>query len=211
MKGFSKPVLVLSAVLALYGVVALIFYFEDLRYSLPTPKPENFSLIPENTKVSLPQFQIKKPTLVHFFNPECPCSKFNFNHIKELKKDYLGKIDFIFVLETKSKNGMIKFKEKFDLGLEFLLDPDGSIAKSFGVYSTPQAVLLSSDSKIYYRGNYNSSRYCNLRKSQYARIAIEELLKENELASLPQDAKTPYGCELPSNKSKLFTTIFPFL
>ena len=49
------------------------------------------------------------------------------------------------------------------------------------------------------RGNYNASRYCTDRATEYARIALELLLGSNDA---PVPAETPaYGCELPSAPS----------
>jgi hypothetical protein len=79
-------------------------------------------------------------------------------------------------------------------------DDDGAIATALGVYATPQAVLFSADGRLYFRGNYNTSRYCVDRRSEYARLALESLRAGNGPPPLPPAATTAYGCALPGEK-----------
>jgi hypothetical protein len=65
-----------------------------------------------------------------------------------------------------------------------------------GVYSTPQAVIIDAGQRIFYRGNYNRTRYCTDKKSEYARLALKSLLQNNDVV-FSQYALTPYGCQLP--------------
>ena len=77
---------------------------------------------------------------------------------------------------------------------------DSSLASSCGVYSTPQAVLLDINNTLYYRGNYNKSRYCTDRKSNYAQMAIDSLLAHRGEPVFNQYALKAYGCSLPTCK-----------
>ena len=86
-------------------------------------------------------------------------------------------------------------QDKFGLNIPILFDQ--SIAAACGVYSTPQAVLLDTDHKLYYRGNYNKSRYCTDKKSNYAQMAIDSLLMKQHNPIFSQTALKSYGCSLP--------------
>jgi hypothetical protein len=88
-----------------------------------------------------------------------------------------------------------QIRDKFDLNLPVIFD--ASLAASCGVYSTPQAVLLNKYHVLYYRGNYNSSRYCTDEKTSYAKIALEGLLHNHEKIFFNQLALRAYGCQLP--------------
>ena len=57
-----------------------------------------------------------------------------------------------------------QIQDKFGLDIPVLFD--SSLAKACGVYSTPQAVLIDNNQNLYYRGNYNRSRYCTRQKKQ---------------------------------------------
>jgi hypothetical protein len=63
-----------------------------------------------------------------------------------------------------------------------------------GVYSTPQAVLLSSEQEVLYKGNYNTSRYCSNTKTEFVRLAIEQALTEKPKSAIYSGV--PYGCPI---------------
>jgi hypothetical protein len=71
-----------------------------------------------------------------------------------------------------------------------------------GVYSTPQGVVLDSQSRLYYRGNYNRSRYCTEPESEYVRLAIAACLAGDSAPTFDEDSTTARGCELPANVEK---------
>ena len=80
-----------------------------------------------------------------------------------------------------------------------MTDTDGRIATACGVYSTPQAAILDGTGRLFFRGNYNVSRYCLAPGSEFARIALESLLAGKPAPVFPEIAMVAYGCELPAN------------
>ncbi len=60
-----------------------------------------------------------------------------------------------------------------------------------------QAALIDPDGRLYFRGNYNKSRYCTLKNSNFARMAIDSLLAGAPAPGLGELATKSYGCELP--------------
>jgi thioredoxin-related protein len=204
-----KLIFVISGIFSLFGISISILYEENLRYSMPTPIPKNHSSIEENAFIEPPDPILKtnsKPMLIHFFNPNCPCSRFNLEHFKNLFSQFSNSVDFRIVLQIEKENSIEKFK-KMEISIPALVDRDSAIAKRYGIYSTPQAVILDKTGKLYYKGNYNKSRYCALRSSEYARIALEKLLKEELLKEMPLVAKIAYGCELPIEGKKRYEFI----
>lgn len=143
--------------------------------------------------------QAGKPLFLHFFNPRCPCSRFNLDHVRDLTKRYGGRVRFVAVVQSGDPLHTAVDPRTLGLPMEMVSDKDGAIAHACGVYSTPQAVLLDSAGRLYYRGNYNNSRYCTVAASQYARIALDALLSGSPPPHLPVSATTAYGCPLPSN------------
>ncbi|MCB1178604.1 MAG: redoxin domain-containing protein [Leptospiraceae bacterium] len=196
----KKHILVFFSVLILMAIPARVIYLEELKYSKPTPIPKNYSPILESSHINppLPILEVNdKPLFLHFFNPECSCTKFNTEHFAEIARNFKDRVDFVIIIQDES-NFKKDFFSKWGLSLPYIKDIGGKIAKAYGVYSTPQAVILDSNGKLYYRGNYNRSRFCGLKDSEYARIALESLIREEKLPSLPSLAKIAYGCELPS-------------
>jgi AhpC/TSA family len=192
-----KAAVIVWLAILLTGIVTL-FWQIDWKYNLPTPVPDNYKTIAIGSVVELPQ-KLKqekgKPLFLHFFNPHCPCSRFNISHFKSLVTQYGSEIDFkIVVLSTKTYTEK-EIQDKFDLQLPVLFD--SSIAASCGVYSTPQAVILDTSHRLYYRGNYNRSRYCSNRSTEYARIALDAFLHTGLAIAFDQFALKAYGCQLP--------------
>ncbi len=197
-----KKWLALSGLSIIFAFIAWLFWLNEWRYSLPTPLPANYMQVSKGTYINLnqePAFAGKGPVFLHFFNPDCPCSRFNINHFKELVNKYGSDVNFAIVVMTKNKNYTATYiKEKFGLDVKVLSDT--SLAGKCGVYSTPQAVLLDGDHRLYYRGNYNRSRYCTNSKTSYARMAIDSLLNSAASPFFDKYALTAYGCSLPNCK-----------
>ncbi|HRG45093.1 MAG TPA: redoxin domain-containing protein [Leptospiraceae bacterium] len=195
-----KRILVVLTLIFLGSIAAYIVYLEEVRYSLPTPLPAGYTNIAVDTYISppSPMLAVKgKPLFIHFFNPHCPCSRFNLEHFNTLVLTFSNKVDFAVVLQVEKEDAVAKFK-KMKLNLPFVEDTNGRIAEKYGVYSTPQAVIMNKEGKLHYRGNYNKARYCSLKSSEYARFALEALLRDEKMGELPIYAKIAYGCQLPT-------------
>jgi len=182
------------------SAITYIFWYQEWKYNLPTPVPSNYHAINSGTYVSIKNIHglehSSKPLFLHFFNPNCPCSRFNISHFKSLVKEYGNKIDFAVVALTSSSRYTEKdIQQKFDLSLPVVFD--SSYAAACGVYSTPQAALINTDKSLFYRGNYNKSRYCTDKETNYAQIAIDALLADQRQPELGRAATVSYGCTLP--------------
>lgn len=189
----------LAVVLATGCFMAIVgaFWWQDVRYQLPTPKPAALVQMPLGDKVALPKVLLAyqgKPLLLHFFNPDCPCSRFNLAHVRELQHRYGNELRIVAVVQGTEAAS--------DLPIPAIADPCGGIAAQLGVYSTPQAVLLTADGRLFYRGNYNRSRFCSDSATAFAQQAIEALRTDagqHVAVAANPDAITAYGCPLPSD------------
>jgi hypothetical protein len=182
----------------LFMAISVLFWRNDWVYNLPTPVPVNYSMVNTGSPVNLPasvKTSDKKPLFLHFFNPVCPCSRFNMTHFKSLVKEYSNEADFKIVVVSNKTYTEKSIQDKFGIDVPVLFD--STIAASCGVYSTPQAVIIDGNQQLYYRGNYNRSRYCSDKKTEYARIALETFLHGNTAAVFDQYALKAYGCQLP--------------
>ncbi|TDQ08797.1 TlpA family protein disulfide reductase [Pedobacter metabolipauper] len=185
---------------ALVLVLAGFFWFNQLRYLLPTPVPVSYKEVLPGEKIKLSadlSTLNEKPLFLHFFNPDCPCSRFNMDHFKSLVKQYGGRLNFAVVLMSASPADPEEIRKRFDLDIPVFNDSN-VLAKSCGVYSTPQAVVLEKGSKLYYRGNYNKSRYCTDEATSYAKIAVENLIHRQQNVKFNVLALQAYGCTLPN-------------
>jgi len=181
--------------------IAYLFWYHEWKYSLPTPVPENYHAVNTGTRVSIKDIpgleQNDKPLFLHFFNPDCPCSRFNITHFKSLVKEYGTQLNFAVVaLTPKGRYTDQDIKRKFGLSIPVVFD--SSYAASCGVYSTPQAAIINTDHCLFFRGNYNKSRYCTDKKSNYAQMAIDSLLAQHQQPHFGLAATKSYGCTLPT-------------
>ena len=203
----SMPMTVFTKVLGgltlgvLGGIIFYIFWQEQARFLAPTPVPEQYVAVPVGTQPDLGTWQIvpqEQSTLLHFYNPDCPCSRFNRTHLEDLISTYRDSVNFVVVVQHEEGEGDLP--DAFDHA-RAVYDPDGKIADLCGVYSTPQAILLDETGKIIYRGNYNRARYCSTRDTWFTEMVIKAKLADKPIPVLPAPAYQAYGCNLPSDKA----------
>ena len=193
-----RKLLVIGWLFSLFCCIILLFWYNEGRYRLPTPIPENYIPVPNGSFVELRGIagaDIRKPLLLHFFNPDCPCSKFNLVHVKKLVKQYGSQANFVLVLVTARNYSAEEIRQRFDISVPVV--KDSGLSKLCGVYSTPQAVIIDTHRQLYYRGNYNRSRYCVDKTTNYAEAALEALLKNDYTVKFDPMALRAYGCQLP--------------
>lgn len=195
-----KKLLLTCWLLLLAGGVCYLFWQSEWKYSLPTPVPANYAAVSLGQHIDIDgklSTEHGKPVFIHFFNPECPCSRFNAPHFNSLVKKYGSEINFEVVVINKGKTYTAEeIQKRFDFTVPVSFD--STIAATCGVYSTPQAVLIGNDRKLYYRGNYNRARYCTDNKSNYAQMAIASLLNNEANPLFSQYALKAYGCQVAS-------------
>ncbi|MCF2505171.1 redoxin domain-containing protein [Dyadobacter sp. CY107] len=197
-----KVAFVIAWLTLLLSSVAAIFWYSDWKYQLPTPVPKNYTAVTMGTKIDLksklPNMD-DKAVFLHFYNPECPCSRFNKSHFQSLVREYGKDTHFVIVVLSDKIYSQEDIQEKIGLKIPVIFDQ--SLATQCGVYSTPQAAIIDNNRQLYYRGNYNSSRYCTAEKTAYAKIALDGLLKSQALPVMTAQALKSYGCMMPVCKN----------
>jgi hypothetical protein len=189
-----------------FSAIGAIFWHQELQYLLPTRLPPNYRVVSPNEVIkfndsTLIMQNYSKPKLLHFFSPTCPCSRFNLKHFLSLNKKYSKQIDFYIVIADPEK---LKYAKKLiDTNMTILVDKKEKLAKACGVYSTPQAAIIQTDNKLYFRGNYNRSRYCTDKSSNFVQMALDSLLSLKKPPHFIELATQSYGCELNAEKDSL--------
>lgn len=202
----TRPLLTWIALLsgeACLAALALgVFWYQDWRYSLPTPRPTMLRQPAVGEVVDLTQFisdSTQQPTLLHFFNPACPCSRFNLDHVRELIAEFEGRVRVVAVLEAAERTTALEQFAGLRLNCAVVVDTEGAIARQAGIYSTPQGVVLDARGRLYYRGNYNRGRYCTSPETAFVRLSLESCLAQQPAPKFPSAATVALGCELPAN------------
>jgi hypothetical protein len=183
--------LLASIELGLFAIIAAAFWWQDGRYALPTPVPTDYAppelgadLGAVRARLPVPPDQ---PVWLHFYQPTCPCSRFNFDEVRRLQHAHACRVALVTVV---SEPGTAV------LPGAFVVDADGALARACGVYSSPQAVILDAAGRLYYRGNYNRTRYCTDPASAFVSRALTALVAGEALPTLPAAATIAYGCPL---------------
>ena len=117
---------------------------------------------------------------------------------RALVQQYGERVSFAIVVMSPKKFTAAQLQEKFNLPHIIPVVQDSALAAACGVYSTPQAVLIDRDNRLYFRGNYNRSRYCSDEKTGFARQALDGLLNRNYSLTFSPMALKAYGCQLPT-------------
>lgn len=173
-----RKVAVVLVLVTIFASILGIFWYQEMQYLLPTPVPENYRVVlPEEVikfdSALIPQ-QHAKPKLLHFFNPDCPCSRFNVAHFRSLSDGYSELVDFYVVVEDKKK--VPSAKRQIGKNVTIVIDEQQRLAVACGVYSTPQAAIVQIDNKLYFRGNFNRSRYCTDKNTNFVQMALDSLV-----------------------------------
>ncbi len=191
------------------GLIACAFWHQDWRYRAPTPLPAGRVVAARRDVLAARVMEAAglaasarpQPLFLHFFNPQCPCSRFNLDHVRKLIRAYGAHVRFVAVLQGDDDESALRESwRKLQVNAECAIDDDGRIAAACGVYATPQAVLLDADGELYFRGNYNTTRYCDDPRTQYARLALEALRAGQSTFATAPDSAVAYGCALPSDE-----------
>jgi hypothetical protein len=191
--------------LSILSGIGLIFWQQEWKFSKPTPVPSGYNNVQSGDSIpkdllSVLGLEHDEQVFIHFYNFDCPCSRFNIKEFQNLVIQYESGVKFLAVLETvdKEESEIKEFSEKYDLGIDIHLDTEGLIAEQLGVYSTPQAVLIKNQ-QIFFSGNYNRARFCTTQNTKFASLALSAMVEGREAPVFPELATVAYGCELPAN------------
>jgi len=192
----ARWLLVGSLELALLLLAVGWFARTDAVDSRPLPAPET-DLIPVDSPLDLPGIEPSgRPTLLHFVDPDCPCSRSNLGHLAALHRRFADRVRFVAVVREGSK------MDGLPAGMECVADADGRLAAGCGVWATPQGAIVASG-RLYFRGSYNRSRSCTDRNTEFIRIALECLVRGEPAPTGLDSDRLAWGCALPRVASGL--------
>jgi hypothetical protein len=144
-------------------------------------------------------------TLLNFWNPDCACSRFAEPHVHALVERFapLG-VRFVTVIEcgksAADRNAALTaWLGRGEPTMPVVIDPGGDIARRFGVWAAPGAVILDRQGRMAYIGSYNAARFCADAATAWAMQALQSILH----GASPPHATTPfYGCQVMGRQSR---------
>lgn len=204
--------LTIVILLTIWGLlVVTTFWRADLRFLTPVEPPEDanqvdFATLSEKRfsaiKTNEGSISLKgTTTLLNFWKPDCKCTRFMERHVRELVKTYRPRgVNFVTVVIADAQddsNTLIRKWRERGIDTPAVIDKMGNLAREFGVWASPSAVIFDRNGTVAYVGAYNIGRYCANKRTAYAQKALDALLE----GKMPQQRQIPfYGCRVPINQ-----------
>lgn len=178
--------------IAWIGLTIGSFWHFQGRYFLPVQgdwKAPALAELPSDAR--FPELKQDINLVVNFWNPDCPCSAFAEDHVRELYNRFSGRnTAFVTVIVSKSANGLKQAKDRKIPG-RLILDKDFALVRDYGIYAAPAVVIFNKSDQAVYRGAYNLRRFCDDPESAFA----EKTLVALEKNEVPNYESLPfYGC-----------------
>jgi hypothetical protein len=202
----------IMALLLIWGSgTALAFWHFEGQYLRPVSRPAGAAIAqperlppPPDSILETDAGEIRltgdQPvTLLNFWNPTCPCSRFAESDVRRLIQTYRPTgVRFITVIASggsaqDQREAAAAWQARGITGTAALADANNQIAQKFGVWAAPAAVILDRHGRVAYVGAYNAARYCHAPNTAWASKA---------LAAITQGQKPPrvktlfFGCQL---------------
>lgn len=192
------------------GMILAFWHFEG-QYLRPVSRPPGAAVAhperlsaPPCTVLDTQQGPVRLAgpgpvTLLNFWNPHCPCSRFAEGDVRRLIHDYQPRgVRFVTVIASgptaaDQSAASTAWQARAVTGSDILVDADNRVARRFGVWAAPAAVVLDSRGRVAYTGAYNAARYCHDPNTAWAKKALIAILAGQN----PPRAKTLFfGCQL---------------
>ena len=161
------------AALVQVGLVAFIggaFWWQNGRYAVPTPRPIGWPAPAAGAVLTLPTLvdaTDPRPTVVHVFDPACPCSRFNHAEFLELVAEHGGRFRWVALAVGDGASD-------FPPDVAVVLDRNAGLAKVLGIHTTPQVALVGPGGGLWFRGNYNRTSFCADPATAFVRLALAD-------------------------------------
>jgi hypothetical protein len=137
--------------------------------------------------------------LLNFWSPTCPCSRFMEGHVRDIGAQYGPRgVDLVTVVEcgkqaADQEQAMAAWRSRGLTEFAAAADANGWIARKFGVWAPPAAVIIDRKGRVQYVGAYNVARYCDDTHSAYAAMALAAVVAGRRP---PRSTLPFYGCQI---------------
>src|ERR1700730_1364047 len=173
----------------------------------------DFSLTDSNGKShSLSQYK-GKYIVLEWFNPECPFVKKHYGsgNMQKLQQEYTGKGIVWLTIDSNAPgaegnmtpeqaNKIMASWKTHQTAL--LLDPESTVARSYGAKNTPDMIVINPEGKIVYEGAIDNKATPNPNdipsSTNYVKAALDESLAGKPVSN---PATKPYGCSVKYKSS----------
>lgn len=132
-----------------------------------------------------------KTVMVHFWNPDCACNKFNDPHVRKIIEQYRNNgVQFVTVAASGQHPQQIAARARETFGTPVLLDERQQMQGVMPA-STPAAAVLTTAGELAYFGPYSEGAFCGANGGAFVEKALDAVLGGGN----PQELNTlAFGC-----------------
>lgn len=120
------------------------------------------------------EFVHDKPTLIHFHDPNCPCSRFVVPDVKNITDSFLNEVHIRVLVPDAS--AIAKASRLFGVEAEVA-------AIELQPVASPAAWLVASNGQTVYLGPYSDSGICSISESHQVAALLSDLLSGQVLSA----------------------------
>lgn len=131
-----------------------------------------------------------KATVLHYYNPDCPCTRYNTWHVKDLIKEF-------------TKQG-VRFEirvpdESLIKEAELMFNRPAKVAEAGATpIASPSSLVLDANMNPQYIGPYSPAATCNLSKDDFVGNVLNDLLA-GEVYPRTRNLALGCICDWPTN------------
>ena len=183
----------------LAGTVYAFWWFQVRDLRAFTPEAEQMAVFEgEQLAVKLAALLDQESTdtngktvMVHFWNPDCACNKFNDPHVRKIIEQYRASgVQFITVAAGGKNSPQIAERARATFGTPVLLD-ERRQAPGVMPISTPAAAVLTTAGELAYFGPYSEGAFCGTNGGAFVEKALNAVLGGDN----PKELNTlAFGC-----------------
>lgn len=121
----------------------------------------------------------RQTLMVHFWNPECACNRFNNPHVRNIIEQYQAQgIRFITVVRTQADSDDRQVLARAEQLFDVPAVPASKLNLDIGSLpgATPAAAVLGIEGQLAYFGPYSDSAFCATNGRSFVENALDEVL-----------------------------------
>lgn len=190
---FSKTLIASILVFVWAGATAYAFWWFEFKNLRPFDTRANGQVVEisvgplEQSLLKLTQADTQAIRVIHFWNPECYCNRFNQQHLQQIQQQYANQgVSFYLALvgDTQKYQSLIEKKYKNIPILK--IDSFAGL-----IPSTPSAAILKAGHGLTYFGPYSEGAMCSAQSGSFVEKILDASLNGNPAVQINSLA---FGC-----------------
>ncbi|MDH5184686.1 MAG: DUF6436 domain-containing protein [Gammaproteobacteria bacterium] len=190
---FSKIFLASILIFVWAGATAYAFWWFEFKNLRPFDTKENGQVVEisadalELSLLKLTKADKQNIRVIHFWNPECYCNRFNQQHLEQIRQQYAKQgISFYLALVGNTEKYQSQIEEKH-INIP-ILRVDNIVGL---IPSTPSAAIIKAGHGLTYFGPYSEGAMCSAQSGSFVEKILDATLQGNPAAQINS---LTFGC-----------------